>query len=276
MPIIASKNTENNTVKELCPAGTHSAICFSISDLGLQKEQVLDKTGKKVDKISHKVILAFEIDERMKQEGLLNNKRFVVSRKFTLSLHEKSALRPVLESWRGKAFTKEEEDYFDIEKLVGVPCLINIVYNISDGKTYSNIGSVSPLMKGMVPIVAETDWSEKLPKWIQDLIDSQITGDEHYRDNAKAPASPPQAPPSEKLSDTEQLINDVDKDSLIAAIKTLAKPNKLAINSVVVSALGLSVGLSELTVAQAETVLNYIKTVELSAETFIDGETTPF
>ena len=33
---------------------------------------------------------------------------FVIERQFTKSLHEKSALRPFLDNWRGKALTDEE------------------------------------------------------------------------------------------------------------------------------------------------------------------------
>jgi len=67
-------------------------------------------------------------------------------------LHEKSALRKDLESWRGKKFTRDEEMGFDIERLIGVNCLLNITHNEVGDRTYANIVSIMPLAKGMRPI----------------------------------------------------------------------------------------------------------------------------
>jgi len=60
-------------------------------------------------------------------------------------------MRKFLESWRGKAFTEEEAKAFDISVLIGKPCMINVIHKVSQksGKTYAEIASVSPMMKGI-------------------------------------------------------------------------------------------------------------------------------
>ena len=59
---------------------------------------------------------------------LADGKPFLISRRYSLSLHEKSSLRRDLESWRGRAFTQEELRGFDLEVLIGVGCLVSVVH----------------------------------------------------------------------------------------------------------------------------------------------------
>jgi hypothetical protein len=76
---------------------------------------------------------------------------YTLGKEFTLSLNEKATLRKFLESWRGKAFTEDEAKSFDISVLLGKPCMLNVIHKVSqkNGKTYAEIASVSPMMKGM-------------------------------------------------------------------------------------------------------------------------------
>jgi hypothetical protein len=50
---------------------------------------------------------------------------------------------------RGRAFTDSELMGFDLESLIGLPCLLNVVHVTRDGTTYSNVSSVMRLPKGM-------------------------------------------------------------------------------------------------------------------------------
>ena len=68
-----------------------------------------------------------------------------ISKFYTLSLHEKSNLGIDLTSWRGRAFTEKEKQGFDITKLLGVPCMLNVIEG-NNGK--SKVGSLMPLPKG--------------------------------------------------------------------------------------------------------------------------------
>jgi len=74
---------------------------------------------------------------------------FSISKEYTLSMHEKSNLRKDLSSWRGRGFTDDEAKAFDITKLLGVACMVNVVHNQGqNGNTYANVMAISPLPKG--------------------------------------------------------------------------------------------------------------------------------
>ena len=142
---------------EIVPQGSHIARCVAVIDLGTQ---VVEWKGK--EKLSPKVSLRFEIpSERIKftdKEGKEHDVPMFISRKFTRSLSDKSNLRPILESWRGKAFTAEELDGFDIKSILGASCLLSVVHELSkDGtKTYAKISSVMKLPKNMEAQPQET------------------------------------------------------------------------------------------------------------------------
>lgn len=125
---------------ELHPAGAFAARCFKLIDLGTQAGEWQGKATA-----SRKLLLSFETDELM-----ADGRPFTISRRFTLSLAETAALRKFLESWRGRAFTPDElKNGFDLRKLLGAPCLINLTHSERAGKTYANIASISPLPKGV-------------------------------------------------------------------------------------------------------------------------------
>jgi hypothetical protein len=135
MPIIA-KAGGNFTP---APAGTHAAICVDVIDLGMIEVTYLGKTQRK-----HKIVIAWQIDEDMD-----DGKPFLVRRRYTCSLHEKSNLRRDLESWRGRAFTDKELEAFDLEGLLSVGCPINVIHEQRNGSTYANVASVMRLPKNM-------------------------------------------------------------------------------------------------------------------------------
>lgn len=128
------------------PPGQHSAVCVDIVDLGM-----LEVTFGKETTNKHKIRIVWQIEEVM-----ADNKPYIASKMYTLSLHQKSQLRKDLESWRGKQFSPEELEGFDVENLLGVNCLLNVIQEVStkNGKTYSNIASIMRLPKGMNPLKA--------------------------------------------------------------------------------------------------------------------------
>jgi len=129
------------------PAGVHQAVCVDVIDKGILEVTYAGKTKKQ-----HKISLAWQIEEL--RDDL---KRYVVYKRYTASLNEKATLRKDLESWRGRAFTREEEMAFDVESVIGANGLINIQHNTKDGQTYANVVSIMPLAKGMVKL-ASTDY----------------------------------------------------------------------------------------------------------------------
>lgn len=126
------------------PAGVHQAVCVDVVDMGLLKV-----TWNGQEKTQHKVRLVWQIEELMD-----DGKPFMVQKRYTASLHEKSKLRPDLESWRGRAFTEDELKEFNLENLLGANCLLNVAHVQKDGKTYANVTAVMPLKKGMEKLVA--------------------------------------------------------------------------------------------------------------------------
>ncbi len=143
MPIIAKSNGDSQNFQP-APAGVHQAVCVDVVDLG-----ILDVTWQGVTKKQHKVNVAWQINED-RDDG----KPYLVFKRYTLSLHEKAGLRKDLESWRGKKFTRDEEMGFDVEKLIGANCLLNITHNDQGERTYANVVSIMPLAKGMPPMHA--------------------------------------------------------------------------------------------------------------------------
>ncbi len=144
---------ENRRVWTQAPEGLHPGICVDVIDLGL----VPSEWGEKP-----KVRLVFQLG-LFQEDGITEDlnpdfdppRRFEVRRDFGNSLSEKSHLRPFLESWRGRKFTPKELEGFDLEKLLGVNCQLQIIHAITDaGKTYANIQAAVPLGRGMVKIHA--------------------------------------------------------------------------------------------------------------------------
>lgn len=124
------------------PEGTHAARCVRVIDLGTQPGSAQYPAEK------HKVLLGWELPEELREyEG--EQSPFLVMKRYTMSLHEKAGLRHDLESWRGKKFTPEELDGFDLKNIAGVPCMITITHAQKETKTYANIQAVTAPPKGL-------------------------------------------------------------------------------------------------------------------------------
>lgn len=126
------------------PEGLHQAVCVDVVDQGLKDSQWGEK---------HKVDIRWQIDQPNPDN---QGKPFMVIKRYTLSLSEKANLRQDLEAWRGRRFSKEELEGFDLEMLIGVNCQVQIIHNLGDnGKKWANVQAVVPLGKGMAKIQAQ-------------------------------------------------------------------------------------------------------------------------
>jgi hypothetical protein len=143
MPITAK---ENSKPRELIPEGLHSAICYLVVDIGTHFNPTFGKAARKV-------IVGWEFtDIRMESED--DNRPKVKSKTMTLSLHEKAILRKTLESWRGSRLSQVDlAEGFDISKLLGVNCQLQIIHEENNGKTYDNIANVLPPKSGKIEVV---------------------------------------------------------------------------------------------------------------------------
>ena len=137
--------------------GSTAAVLVDVVPLGFM-EQTDKTTG--VTKNVFKIDAIFQIEERREPKpGYDEGLRFTVRRRYSLSLNEKAAFRPVYEALVGRAVTSDEENgkaklsVRDLFKLIGKSVLINVVRS-KDGK-YDNISTVSPLPKALAPVTAE-------------------------------------------------------------------------------------------------------------------------
>ena len=166
------------------PSGNHVARCYSMVYVGTIAAEYLGET-----KMQKKVHLTFELpNEMMIFNPDKGEQPRVISKAFTLSLSEKSTLRPFLESWRAKAFTQGEADGFDIAAVVGAPCMISIIHKQKkDGSGIkADISSVASMPKGtncppqindtVVFSVEEFDQHlfDGFPDWLKDQIRSSV------------------------------------------------------------------------------------------------------
>jgi hypothetical protein len=143
MAILASENSNSTFTPH--PMGNFASVCCDVDDLG-----VIETTWQGQKKSQHKVDLWWYCGLQDAESG----RPLLVRRRFTLSLAENSNLRPFLENWRGKKFTAEELKGFDLEKLIGVPCFLQVGHNESNGKTYANVDAIMTLPQAMHPAPA--------------------------------------------------------------------------------------------------------------------------
>ncbi|WP_291939641.1 hypothetical protein [Limnohabitans sp.] len=207
--MIVSENTGGAAFTP-CPAGTYQARCIRLIDMGTQTSDYQGET-----KTARKVLMAFEIlDLDVRRD---DGTPHIISKRFTASLHEKAALRKTLASWRGRDFTPIELKAFDLKAVLGKTCLISLVDNTKDGKTFTNIAAIMAAPKGTTPPegtcneplmhwdMAAPDWTvfSALPARIVEQIEASPefkaltppAGHTSPTRPMQAPARPMQAPP---------------------------------------------------------------------------------
>ena len=124
----------NSGGKDFSPApeGLHPSVCVDVEDLGIRTGQYGPK---------HEVRIIWQLDQLNPE----TKKRYLASAWFTLSLAEKSKLRPFLEAWRGRKFTNEELNQFDLESVIGANCQLQIIHSIRpDGKKSAKVQAAVP------------------------------------------------------------------------------------------------------------------------------------
>ena len=171
--IVSSKGKDFDPV----PAGFYPAVCYSILDLG-------SEINEKFNSVQRKVQITWEIPSlriKIDKDGETKNLPRVIGKKYTASLSDKGYLRKDLESWRGKPFTEEELKGFDIKKLLGVTCQLQIQHKLVGDKTYANVTAVINKSADQQPLTPENpqvhysieedrESLPELPEWLTDKI----------------------------------------------------------------------------------------------------------
>lgn len=153
MGFIASDNGGSNYKR--VPSGAFIGRCYSLIDLGTQHTD-----GQYGPKDQHKIQIGWELFGEDDDGNPLTvdwegkTMPMTIKKSYTVSLNEKSGLRRDLASWRGRDFTDEEAKAFDISKLLGAYCMVNVTTSENNGKTYSNVSGLTKLptaLKGAKP-----------------------------------------------------------------------------------------------------------------------------
>jgi len=185
MAITATNN--GGAPRQLIPTGNYVARCYRMIHIGTVEEVIL---GEK--KVLNKVRIGWELPTEMRVFSEDKGEQpLVIDKEFTLSLHEKSALRAVLKSWRGKDFTEDEAKAFDITKLLGVQCMINIIHKPSKkdpSKIYEEIAGITSMPKGLVApeqinptfVLSYDEWSESKFSTLPDFIKNKMMSSMEY------------------------------------------------------------------------------------------------
>lgn len=189
----------------LLDAGNYPARVVQIIDLGLQKQRPFEGKEKAP---ANEIMVTYELSHEFLEDENGNpdeGKPRWISERFPLyslaSERAKSTMR-YLALDPAKAYGG------DWSELVGVPCLVAIINNVSksNGETYNNVGGVSLPIKGMVvpelvnPTVLfnlddpDIEVFNALPNWIQEMITANLEFQGSKLDTALRGGSPAKKP----------------------------------------------------------------------------------
>lgn len=147
MSLIAKKKTASQ-VAPMDP-GTYIAVCVGVVDIGEQKSDLYNNYAQQVVFIWEIPSARIEVDGEDKPRWL--------SEFYRVSLNEKANLSKMLVSWRGKAFTEDEADGFDLSEMLGKACQLQVLLSArSDGAQCNRIAGVFGLPKGFPAPAAES------------------------------------------------------------------------------------------------------------------------
>lgn len=182
-PLIAPKQKSTFTP---APAGTHIARCIRLIHIGTTMGEYMGQPQEQ-----NKIRLSFELPEEKKvwKEGE-EAKPFVTDQEYTLSMGEKANLRKLVEGMIGTTLHDGEANSFDLNQIVGMPCLITIKHKTSKaGNVRAEIAHASPLMKSQVcppafnPTVILTyeDWNQAVFDKLPDFLKEKMASSNEYK-----------------------------------------------------------------------------------------------
>ena len=172
MSLTAKQGPQMEQIEE----GNHHGVCVAVIDLGTQYNETFKKEQPKV-------MITWELPE-FPLEGEDKSYR-LISKEYTASLADKANLYADLVSWRGRSFTPEELEGFNVKNVLGANCLVNVIHSTKNNKTYANVSAVTKLPKGMISKTATYQLlydmdegvetiPEGVPDWIKDKIKKSL------------------------------------------------------------------------------------------------------
>jgi len=182
MPLIATQTRSYDPI----PEGLHLATCVAVIDLGTQEDSTYGRKARKV-------LLTWEVGSeriQLERDGKTQDLPRQISKTYTLSLSEKSTLRHDLEGWAGRALSQEELAGFDLARLVGKACQIQVIHKSKlTGGTFAKVETVVSLPKGFQADPPESpttffsldDCGEDLPETLPEWVANQIRASEEWK-----------------------------------------------------------------------------------------------
>lgn len=192
------------------PVGVHYARCFRIVELGRQPDSGF---GEK-----EKLMISWELPNEMIEfqddSGQQQRRPMSISKTYSATMGKKGNLRQDLARWRGREFTAEEIEKFDIASILGKACQISVIHG-ENGK--AKVDAIMAMPKGVkVPdqINPSVEYNFKdreggtfraLPDFLQKIIKSAVNWSE-----AKPKIPPTALPPNEAAQAFESDPEDED------------------------------------------------------------------
>lgn len=174
----------SGSTREIIPAGNYVARCYSMIHVGTVPNTFGNET-----KLINKVLITWELPTLV-YEYEEQEYSSTIFKEYTLSLSSKANLRRDLESWRGKAFTEEEAEDFDLTKLLGVPCMLNVIHKTSGtGKVNAIVSTISRIPEGLdcpapmrekIEFNFEEKFDEAVIEEMPDFIKNKIKMSQEY------------------------------------------------------------------------------------------------
>jgi hypothetical protein len=135
------------------PEGPQRAVCCDVIDLGIVKTSFGEK---------HQIKVLWQ-SEKLTQDG----KPYMCQQTYNATLgsaDKPSKLREHLECWRGWAFTEQEAESFDVERLKNANCYIQIQHvKMSKGGTWAAVKAIMPPLPGAKLVVRDYVRAEPKP-----------------------------------------------------------------------------------------------------------------
>lgn len=156
------------------PEGMHEACCVGLYDLGNQ-----DQAGQ-FPGTYHKLMLLWETESGD-----------IIGKEYTASLGEKANLRKDLQMWRGRPFAAEELSGFDLSKVLGVHCVLQIIHV----KDWARINAILPSKGTWEPKSAKInfDINDLIPTDTPSWIVKKINASHERRNGEQSQDGKPQA-----------------------------------------------------------------------------------
>ena len=175
--MIIKKNTGGGGNFTPISEDLHEAVCIAVIGIG-------EQYNKFNDNMQQKLMITWEIPKERREwetkDGVKHEGPGVISKNYTVSLDDRSNLYKDLIAWRGRDFTIEELEGFDLSNILGKSCKIMVTHTTKGDKTYANVANIMAF-KG-TPLTPEqplvnydaNDHNEeefaKLKEWQQKLV----------------------------------------------------------------------------------------------------------